>query len=133
MIYLDANFFIFALFDQTKKGLKARSIQKEIILGKIEAITSVLVIDEIMWVIRRNGKDELLRKVIEDIYAIPNLDIREVSSIVPLYAVNFIEKYKLKPRDAFHVAIMEALQIDKIVSDDSDFDKIDGIERIKLE
>ncbi|MEK6973865.1 MAG: type II toxin-antitoxin system VapC family toxin [Nanoarchaeota archaeon] len=46
--------------------------------------------------------------------------------------MDFIEKYGLKPRDAFHLAIMENFNIKEIVSDDSDFDKIKGIKRIKL-
>ncbi|AAK41936.1 type II toxin-antitoxin system VapC family toxin [Saccharolobus solfataricus] len=36
----------------------------------------------------------------------------------------------LKPSDAFHVAVMINNSIKKIVSEDSDFDKINGIERI---
>ena len=33
MFYLDANFFVFALFDNTKKGENARILQNEIIEG----------------------------------------------------------------------------------------------------
>ena len=58
--------------------------------------------------------------------------MREVSSLTPLTALEFMEKYKLKPRDAFHVAIMENFGIKEIVSDDSDFDKVREIKRIKL-
>ena len=133
MIYLDANFFIFALFDQTKKGSKARQIQKGIIEGEINAFTSALALDEVMWVIIKNKKSHLLRKVIEDIYSMPNLTVREVSSLIPLHALGFMEKYNLKPRDAFHLAVMENLQLVTIVSDDSDFDSIKNIRRLKLE
>ena len=132
MIYLDTNFFIFALLDQTKKGDKAREIQKEIIEGKYFAITSPLAMDEVIWVLLKNSKQHLIRKTIEDMYAMPNLNVREVSSLIPLTALEFMEKCKLKPRDAFHVAIMENFGIKEIVSDDSDFDKVGRIKRIKL-
>ncbi|MBI2565351.1 type II toxin-antitoxin system VapC family toxin [Candidatus Woesearchaeota archaeon] len=133
MIYLDANFFIFALLDQTKKGVNARLIQKEIVEGKLLAFTSVLVIDEVMWVLRKNSRADLLRKTIEDVYFMPNLEVREVSALIPLDALEFIEIFNLKPRDAFHLACMKQLKLSKIVSDDSDFDKIKGIKRIKLD
>ena len=132
MIYLDTNFFIFALLDQTKKGDKAREIQREIIAGKNFAITSPLAMDEVIWVLLKNGKQHLIRKTVEDIYSVPNLNVREVSALIPLSALEFMEKYKLKPRDAFHVAIMENFGITEIVSDDSDFDKVKEIKRVKL-
>ena len=132
MIYLDANFFIFALLDNTKKGEKARVMQKEIIGGKYIAFTSALALDEIMWVLIKNNKKNILRKAIEDIYAMPNLEVREVSSLVPVHALEFMEKYNLKPRDAFHAAIMKQFQLKEIASDDSDFDKVKELKRIRL-
>ncbi|MBI4141971.1 type II toxin-antitoxin system VapC family toxin [Candidatus Woesearchaeota archaeon] len=133
MIYLDANFFVFALLDQTKKGEKARDIQKNIVEGKIRAFTSVLALDEVMWVLIKNNKQHLLRKTIEDIYSLPNLAVREVPSLTALRALSFIENSRLKPRDALHVAVMEHLQVTTILSDDSDFDKVKQIKRQKLE
>lgn len=132
MLYLDANFFIFALLDKTKRGKNARNIQRKIVDGKEKAITSVLALDEIMWVLIKNKKEHLLRKVIEDIYATPNLEVKSVPSSIPLKALDLIEKFDLKPRDAFHVAMMEEFGVEKIVSDDKDFDKIVGLKRIKF-
>ncbi|MEK6921303.1 MAG: type II toxin-antitoxin system VapC family toxin [Nanoarchaeota archaeon] len=133
MLYMDANFFIFAVLDTTEKGEKARKILREIVAGKRQAITSVLTLDEILWVLRRNKKEEIRRKVIEDIYAIPNLEVKAVSALIPLRALEYIEKYNLKPRDAFHCACMEEFQINIIVSDDADFDKVKNITRLKIE
>ncbi len=131
MIYLDANFFVLYNFDLSVKGKNARSIQEKIIAGN-KAVTSSLALDEVMWVIIKTKKTEALRETIHDIYAMPNLSIREVSSTIPLEALDFIEKYALKPRDAFHAAIMKHFGIEKIVSDDQHFDKIEWIKRIKL-
>ncbi|MCP8308660.1 MAG: type II toxin-antitoxin system VapC family toxin [archaeon] len=131
MIYLDANFFVIYNFDKTVKGEKARKILEEIIAGK-EAITSSLALDEVMWVIVKNKKIEALRETIEDIYAIPYLTVKEVGSDIPLEALDFIEKYSLKPRDAFHAAIMKSFHVKEIVSDDPDFDGVEWIKRIKI-
>lgn len=133
MFYLDANFFVFAVLDNTKTGQKAREIQREILEGKKEALTSSLALDEVMWVLRKNNRNVLIRKVIEDIYAFPHLQVVGVSSLVPLRALQSMEKYGLKPRDAFHAAVMEELNVSTIVSDDPDFDRVKWIKRIKLE
>jgi len=132
MLYLDANFFIFALLDNTERGTAARRIQKTIVEGKERAITSSLAIDEIMWVLLRNRKQNLLRVAVEGIYLMPNLDVVSVSSTAPLMALDFLEKYNLKPRDALHIAVMRENKVERIVSDDKDFDKIEWIKRIEF-
>lgn len=131
MIYLDANFFIFANFDIGEKGQNARKLQESIIKGKA-ALTSSLTLDEVMWVILKNKRESQLRETIQEIYATPNLEICEVGKTTPLIALDFIESYKLKPRDAMHAAIMKSFGIDEIASDDTDFDRIKGMRRIKF-
>ena len=133
MIYIDANVFVFASFDDTEKGRTARKAIEEIGEGKLPlAITSTLTMDEVMWAAIKNKKTAELRATVEDIYAMPNLVIKGVNSNIPLMALSFIEEQGLKPRDAFHAAIMKSFGITEIVSDDSDFDKVKWMKRIKL-
>ncbi|MBS7622331.1 type II toxin-antitoxin system VapC family toxin [Candidatus Bathyarchaeota archaeon] len=132
MIYLDANFFVYALLDTTTKGQTASSIQESIVKGKVEAATSALALGELMRVLVKNRRQELVRRAIEDIYATPNLRVSEVGSGIPIIALDFLYEYGLKPRDAFHAAIMRSLGLREIVSDDPDFDKIKWIRRISL-
>jgi predicted nucleic acid-binding protein len=132
MIYLDANFFLFAILDITEKGKSARTIQDSIIKGKQYAVTSALTLDEIMWVLIKNKKRHLVRTVIEGLYSMPNLEISSVSSTLPLLALDMMEEYALSPRDAFHLATMRASKIRSIVTDDDDFDRVKGITRIRI-
>lgn len=85
-----------------------------------------------MWVLIKNNRRSELKSVVEDIYSIPNLDVKPVSSLIPLRAIDFIEQNGLRPRDAIHAAIMEELGIGEIVSDDADFDRIPSIKRIPI-
>jgi predicted nucleic acid-binding protein len=62
----------------------------------------------------------------------PNLVLREVSSSIPLDALALMDLFHLKPRDAFHAAVMKANGITESASDDPDFDRAKGIKRIKL-
>jgi len=130
-MYLDANFFVFMNALAEKQGKRARRILAEIMSGR-RAVTSSLALDEVMWVIRKAGRNNELREVVEEIYAIPNLEVKEASPLVPLKAVRIIEEYNLKPRDAIHLAVMKEYGVSEIVTDDADFDKVDGITRVKL-
>jgi len=130
--YLDANFFIFALLDTTKKGVAATEIHRSITNGRQRAVTSPLAIDELMWVLVRAGKRHLVRTAVEGIYATPNLDVLAVSATIPLTALDLAEKYDLKPRDAFHAAIMKENKLNQIVTDDSDFDRVEWINRTRF-
>lgn len=132
MLYLDANFFLFALLDNTSKGQRARDIHRSIVKGKEQAATSPLAIDEIMWVLIRADKKHLIRMAVEDIYSTPNLDILPIAPIIPLISLGIMEQYDLKPRDAFHIAVMKESRLTKIVTDDKDFDKIEWLKRIRL-
>jgi len=132
MLYLDANFFIFALLDSTSKGQRARDIHESIAKGKKEAATSPLAIDEIMCVLARAGKRHLLRMAVEGIYATPNLEVVAIAPTTPLTALKLMEQYKLKPRDAFHAATMKENKLTQIVTDDRDFEEVEWIRRIKL-
>ena len=131
MIYLDANFFLFSNFDETSRGENARRLQEKIASGQ-KATTCALTLDEVMWVIIKNKKKEALRETVEDIYALPNLTIKEVSASTPLDALALMEQFDLKPRDAFHAAVMKSSGIIEIASDDPDFDRVKGIKRIRL-
>ena len=131
MIYLDANFFLFSNFDQTSRGENARRLQEKIVSGE-KAMTCVLTLDEVMWVIVKNDRRGVLRETIEDIYAMPNLTIKDVSQSLPLDALALMEQFELKPRDALHVAAMKSSGLNEIASDDKDFDRVKGIKRIRL-
>ncbi|MDI6655120.1 MAG: type II toxin-antitoxin system VapC family toxin [Candidatus Hydrothermarchaeota archaeon] len=133
MKYLDANFFVFALLDNTKLGENARALQQEIIEGKHSTVTSSLTLDEILWVLVRNNRRELIEEVIDDIYHMPNLTIVATSAAAPKTAVKYIQKYNLKPRDAIHLAVMEELKIKEIISDDVNFDGVRGVKRIGID
>ncbi|MGI0078664.1 MAG: type II toxin-antitoxin system VapC family toxin [Nitrososphaerales archaeon] len=131
MIYLDANFFLFCNFDKTSRGENARRLQEKIVSGQ-KATTCALTLDEVMGVIIKNKRKEALRETIEDIYAMQNLTIKEVPASTPLDALTLLEQFDLKPRDAFHVAVMKSSGILEIASDDPEFDRVKGINRIRL-
>jgi len=129
-IYIDANVFIFLAIGEGQERIKSRDLISSVVEGKYEAHTSALVLDEVMWALIKNKKKHLIRQVIHGIYDIPHLSVLSVSADIPLLATDIMEETKLKPRDAFHVAIMRHNSINTIASDDRDFDRLKGIKRI---
>lgn len=85
-----------------------------------------------MWVLIRAGKKHLLRTAVEGIYTTPNVDVVAIPPTTPLIALNLIEQYGLKPRDAFHAAMMKENKLTEIVTDDEDFNRVEWVKRIKL-
>jgi hypothetical protein len=54
-----------------------------------------------MWVIIKNKKKEALRETMENIYALPNLSIKEVGASIPLDALALMEEFEFKPKGCF--------------------------------
>ncbi len=129
-VYLDANIFAFAAFDSGKQGEKCRQIITRVSSGELKAFTSSLALDELLLVMIKNGKTELMDNVIEAVYAIPNCFILPTSATAPRVALEYIKKYGLKLRDALHCAVMHENELKTIFSDDKDFDKVKEFERI---
>jgi len=131
-MYVDANVIVFAMTDSGSKSRAALELFDEIEHGR-RAVTSPLVIDEVIWILRKQKlSQEFITTVINEIYEIPNLEVKEIPAFIPLQALSIMNAHKLMPRDAFHVALMEHFNIVEIASDDKDFDRIPGIKRIKL-
>lgn len=127
-MYVDNNVLVYAIFDGEERGKKSRQLLK---VAK-NAITSVLTLDEFMRVVRREAGNEKVRKSVEKVYSMPTLTIVGVEANTARHAALLAEQHNLKPRDAMHIAIMQALGEKEILSDDSDFDRVKGIRRIPV-
>ena len=90
-----------------------------------------LVLDEVIHVSRKkysvNFSDtlEFLDELVLPYVVVFPISLREYQ-----VSKELITKYSLHPSDAFHVAVMFNNSIKKILTEDSDFEKIKEIERI---
>ncbi|OYT53864.1 MAG: VapC toxin family PIN domain ribonuclease [Candidatus Altiarchaeales archaeon ex4484_2] len=132
MKYLDANVFIYAALYTGKKAEHAREILRTMVEGDV-AITSTLTIDEVVWAVWKESNREKAIKEGVRILELPNLKVLSVEVEDAYSALNLMNKYqKLRSRDAIHLAVSLRAGVFKIISDDSDFDDVDDIEREKL-
>ena len=136
MIYLDSNVFIFYVISDEKTEEKSR-LSKNILLkvaeGKLEAATSSLTWDELVWSVKKIIGIEIAKTGGKKFLEFPNLKILNVDVGVVNEAQKILEKYNLKPRDSMHAACAIKNNITQIISDDPDFDKVKELKRIGLE
>jgi predicted nucleic acid-binding protein len=133
MIYIDSNIFVYAAQSSAPKGEKAIKVIQSIQDGNLQAATSILSFDEAVWILRRNIGENPASIAVKGFFSLPDLTIYDVTKEIFLMSLEIMQKEKLKPRDAIHVATMRVNNITKILTEDSDFDKVQKIKRIRLD
>ncbi|RLI71552.1 VapC toxin family PIN domain ribonuclease [Archaeoglobales archaeon] len=127
--YLDSNVFVYATLYKGELAKKAEEYLRKASDGDFVAFTSSLTWDEVVYAVRKVAGVEESIEIGKLMLKIPFLKFLEVNHTVCEEAQKIIEKYKVMPRDAIHAAL--ALKYcDVIVSNDRDFDLIEGLERV---
>lgn len=132
MKFLDASVFLSASLAQGAAARPAQDLLRFLAPNR-PALTSVLVLDEVLWILRkRHGAAAAVRES-RPLLAMPGLRILPVGPQDWAAALNLIEsKSALKPRDALHAAVALSAGATTMVSTDADFDGIPGLRREAL-
>lgn len=135
MKYLDANVFIYlALSEESEsKAAAAKNIIGKVVDGSLSGATSSLTWDELVWAVKKFNSKEVAKEEGRKFLSLPRLKILGVGESTLYAAQDLVASYGLRPRDAIHAACCIENGIDEILSDDSDFDGIAGLKRVKLE
>ena len=131
--YLDANVFLYPLLYEDDKAKACASLLKDIANKKIAAYTSVLCWDEFVYTLKVEKGREIAKQEGDKFLKFPNLVFLDARKSTLFKARQLMERYNLNPRDAIHIATAILVNIKDVISDDSDFDDINEISRIKLE
>jgi len=135
MPYIDANIFIYPILyeeEQEPKVKLAKQILQSIEKGELEAYTSTLTWDEVVWITRKAmGRDESISQG-QKLLGFLNLQWILVDEHILSQAQALMNKYNLHPRDSIHVASAINRKIDLIISDDLDIDQVKEIKRTPL-
>ncbi|MEM0253443.1 MAG: type II toxin-antitoxin system VapC family toxin [Candidatus Bathyarchaeia archaeon] len=111
-----------------QRGLR---ILLKIAQGDVEAYTSIITWDEIVWVVRKIFGLEPSIEQGKLLLTFPNLKFLAIKKSMILRAQEILEKYRVKPRDAIHAATAIENKIESIASYDKEFDVIKEIKRIE--
>lgn len=148
-VFIDANIFLFDIFEDTEFGDASYKFIKKIESMEIKGYTSTLVLDEVLFkmilmeasnklnvpmknVVRllKKEPDKLaaLEKSWENIREIHNMENLTILGVTPAIfkdAVEIAQTCKLLPHDATHAAVTKEMNIRNIATNDEDFERVD--------
>jgi uncharacterized protein len=129
-LYIDANIFLNAILyspDSNPEAARAVEFLEKVIHNEVEAHTSWLTWDEVIYIIRRNLGSSVSRKKGQEFLAYPNLIFENVTYEIIRDAQSYLEKYNIKPRDAIHLSTSLKKNITEIITFDDNFKGISEI------
>jgi len=114
-------------------GQEARSLLVRVENGDVEASTSALTVDEVVWVVKRmRGMDQALEAG-EALVNMRGLELIPVDENVLRDSIGLMRLHGFDPRDAIHAASAIRRGADHIVSSDSHFDVLEKPARKRLQ
>ena len=131
-VYVDSNVFIRPLVSEERSSTNVAACMRVLSAvegGKIVAYTSTLTWDEVVYIVRRVlGKVDSIQAG-DKIQRFPNLRFISASEDIIRAAQKLMSESHALPRDAIHAASALSRKVDVFISDDADFDAIEGIHR----
>jgi predicted nucleic acid-binding protein len=151
VVYIDSNIFIYDATGHSNYGEKCKEFLRRLERMELKGITSTLTINEVLHrltIIELAEKEDVepravLRLIketpsvltkasnsfmfIEKLCELPNLDFVVYTREIAFLGVILAKKYFLMSNDATHVATMKTHGITDIVTNDPDFERVEGI------
>lgn len=127
MLYIDSNIFLYPIIyepELVEEAQKSKALLLKIALGEVEAYTSIITWDEVIRIVRKNFGVEPSIEQGKRFLEFPNLKFLTLKRGIILKAQELLEKYKVKPRDAIHIATAIENKITSIASYDKDLDVV---------
>ena len=129
MIYLDSNVFIYAALGGEKEGSWCRDLIRRVTEGEDEAVTSALTVDEVVYQVRVSRGLEASVQVGEAVLQMAHLTVAPADAETLWKSLDLGRRLGLYPRDAIHAATALLRGTSDLISEDTDFDKVEGLRR----
>lgn len=126
-MFIDANIFLHSIYS-TSQTRRCHAFLRKVESGEQNALTSVMVLDEVLFNLLKRMSIEDSEQVIGKFISLPHLQIVAVSKENFLDSLLFVRQ-GLDPHDALHAAAMKAQGVSTILSYDKDFDRVKSIKR----
>lgn len=131
-MFIDANVFIIAALGRDARARRCQDFLRRVESGEQNAITSVLVLDEVLRAVTlRYDNREKSEAIVRKLAATPNLTVCDITLAHFLDSLPHVRSGALDPHDALHAAVMKAQGVSTILSYDKDFGKIKSVKRME--
>jgi predicted nucleic acid-binding protein len=135
MSYIDSNVFLYPILyteEVEPKVKKAKKILHSIEKGELQAYTSTLTWDEVVWVVSKTmGRNDGINQG-KKLLGFINLHFVNADENLLNHAQALMSKYNLRPRDSIHVASAIDRKLSTIISDDKELDVVKEIKRTPI-
>ena len=132
--FVDANLLIYLNCMKEEDERKPYEALYYDILSSFIVSIDLLVLDELIWISKKKyGVPyditlDFIRNAV-----LPYVDVLQIDSRIMDTFFDVLIKYRMRPSDAIHAAVMLTHNIPIIISEDDDFDDLEGIKRIWLQ
>ena len=126
-MFIDANIFLYSVYS-TSQTRRCQAFLRKVDSGEQNAITSVMVMDEVLFNMMKRMSFEDSERVVQKFLTISHLQVVAVTPENFIDSLSFVRQ-GLDPHDALHAAVMKAQGVSTILSYDKDFDKIKSVKR----
>lgn len=129
-VFLDSNFLIY--LNTMTDGERRRLDELFRKLLKEELFINILIVDEVLYVSRKYGFPYATTLNFLKSIVLPYAEILPIEEEDLKATEKYLINYNLKPPDAIHLATMEKVGANHVVTEDEDFDKVKEVKRIWL-
>jgi len=126
--FIDSNVFFYAKIMDARYGTACARIIRRIASGSLEASTSVLVPVEVANAMRKFGLADEITAEVRALYSL-GVEVLTIDAPDALEAVEASGKSGVSPYDCLHAIVMKRNGLRDIISADTDFDKLDWVNR----
>ena len=129
--FLDSSTLIHAIDRDAEYQKECLNVINRAAKGSIKAATSLETLEEALFILSRLTSTEVAIRAVRDYLKLQKIEKHEMRRITFENAIEIMEVTRLKrPKDAINVATMLEHGITKIISEDTDYDEIDIVERV---
>jgi len=132
MIFVDSNIPMYLIGAAHPHKVEAQRLLERCVVERQRLVTDAEVLQEILHryvaIDRRDAIQpafDALLSIVDEVFPIDSATVERAKAIV-------LERRKLSARDAVHIAAMERQKVARILTFDTAFDGIQGIERLKV-
>ncbi len=129
-LFLDANVFLYAMGSEHAEKAPCRKLLEMVAAGRLEAVTSSEVLQEVLYVrLRRGNRNDALlavrsiREMVSEILSVSGEDVMSACELLAHYP-------SLDARDAIHAAVAKRIRTSGIVTVGKGFDGLEGLRRL---